>query len=110
MCSVLRVAINSRRQIHAEAGRRIPPEIEDLRVDGPARGPSVVAQRLIPQPGGRPKSVGGVTVPLSDEIEDNDQNPPDEAPETPTDEPKPDPVQDPPAEPGRAPYVVAGGR
>ena len=46
-------------------------------------------------------------MPLSDEIEDNDQNPPDEAPETPTDEPKPDPVQDPPAEPGRAPYVVS---
>ena len=36
-----------------------------------------------------------------------DDDPPDEAPETPTNEPKPAPVQDPPAEPGRAPYVVS---
>jgi hypothetical protein len=43
----------------------------------------------------------------SDEIDGNDENQPDEAPETPTDEPQPVPVQDPPAEPGRSPYVVA---
>jgi len=37
----------------------------------------------------------------------NDQDdPPEEAPEIPTDEPQPAPVQDPPAEPDPTPYVV----
>ena len=41
----------------------------------------------------------------------DDEDPPDRAPDTPTDEPKPAPIEDPPAEPGRPPLVVLrGGR
>ena len=69
---------------------------------------SSVAQRLIPQPDGRPEVSKGWRVRLTDgSNRQDDDDPPDEAPETPTNEPKPAPVQDPPAEPGRAPYVVS---